>query len=234
MGSKSEHNIFLKLEPIKEKLSFSTSLVLSTGVCNTSDAEGQCLTDFWVLTSGNSSFSTLTNGVLIQFCEYNPETKIEKEIFHLPFQVGGSNQINFTTTYADEDYSRVKEIQKYFEILDGKLKFKELPAGVTGGATFRKDVEPYINIYVLPANYVTKQVRLSNIQAYWQDPIHPHAMWLQLEDWVTTGTGPYSVTVAAGPPATLTQTALVSDAATGSELYHNIIPYLDTIMTYEN
>jgi hypothetical protein len=214
---------YLKLEPIKEELTWTNGVVVTDADINPTPTSESGCTYTW--TFGSTVLAGLTTGVIIQFVEYDPTTKIEEIIWHGVPTIGASNSM--AITYLGEEENKYGNALRRTRRLGKNL----LSAQSYPGKRHRK---PILKMYVLPANYVTKQVRLSNIQAYWQDPIHPHAMWLQLEDWVTTNTGPYSVTVTTGPPDTLTQTALVSDAATGNELYHNIIPYLDTIMTYAN
>ena len=221
---------FLKLEPIKTKLNFTSSLALTGGENYTTDANGDGLTDTWIITSGNTSFSGLINGVIIQFCEYDPVTKIETELFHTTFNVGSSTSIQKTFTFATDDMIEVKKFRKHMSSLARRLKL-----GLN--KTFAEDVIPYLCVYVLPANYVTKQINLSTIQSYWQDPSFPHVMWVQHTSCCSFNSGPFNATIidAEGEtPAAIGQTALTSKATTGIEVFHNIIPYLDTIMTYAN
>ena len=221
---------FLKLEPIKRKLSFTTSLALTGNENYTTDANGIPLTDTWIFTSGNTSFSGLTNGVILQFCEYDPETKIETELFHTDFNVGSSTSIQKTFTFATDDMFEVKKFRGHMSRMARRLK-------VGANKNFAEDVIPYLCVYVLPANYVTKQINLSTIQSYWQDPSYPNVMWVQHTSCCSFSSGPFSVTVTAAEgetPAAIGQGALGSKATTGIEVFHNIIPYLDTIMTYTN
>jgi hypothetical protein len=61
-------------------------------------------------------------------------------------------------------------------------------------------------------------------------------MWIQHTACCSFTTGPFNPTVVSGEsgPTAITQGELKSKAATGTEVFHNIIPYLDTIMTYAN
>lgn len=221
---------FLKLEPVKTKLNFTTSLTLTGGENYTTDANGEGLTDNWIITSGNTSFSGLTNGVIIQFCEYDPVTKIETELFHTTFNVGSSTSIQKTFTFATDDMTEVKKFRKHMSSLARRLKL-----GLN--KTFAEDVIPYLCVYVLPANYVTKQINLSTIQSYWQDPSYPNVMWVQHTSCCSFNSGPFAITVPATEGDALPdigQGALTSKVTNGIEVFHNIIPYLDTIMTYAN
>tara|TARA_Y100001973_G_C5150236_1_gene307675 strand:- start:315 stop:1040 length:726 start_codon:yes stop_codon:yes gene_type:complete len=221
---------YLKLEPIKEELSITTSLDLTGSENYTTDADGVPLTDHWIITSGNTSFSGLTNGVLIQFCEYNPKTKLEKELFYTDFQVASSSVITKTFTFATDDYNLYTKFRGMFGKLSRRLKVS------SSNKTFDEDVKPYLKVYALPANYVTKQINISSIQGYWQDPTFSNVMWIQHTACCSFTTGPFSPTVVSDEsgPTAITQGELKSKAATGTEVFHNIIPYLDTIMTYAN
>jgi len=225
---------YLKLEPIKQELSITTSFDLSGGENDTIDADGNTLTDKWILTSGNTSFTGLSSGVIIQFCSYNPETKIAEELFHTTFDVTSTSVIEKEITLADELWADMKEFRRNFQSLQGKLKTARRNDLVYD---FVEEISPYLKVYVLPANYVTKQIQIGTIQGYWQDPTFSNVMWIQHTSCCSFTSGPFSPTVTGGEgddPATITQTALASKAATGTEVFHNIIPLLDKIMTYAN
>ena len=217
---------YLKLEPIKTEISFTTSYEFTdTDVSAVSGVSPSGLQ--LILTVGNTAFSGLTNGDWLQFCMYDPVTKIETELFKSKDTIFNSSSVavfNFLGI-AEEDAEGLQRTRRYA---------RETLSRIANPHKFNSS--PYLKIYTLPDNYVTKQINISSIQGYWQDPTFSNVMWIQHTACCSFTSGPFSPTVTSGEsgPTAITQSALVSKAATGTEVFHNIIPYLDTIMTYAN
>ena len=220
--------LYLRLEPIKTPIDITSSFKLENTevdkVTNTSP-KGTSFT----LTVGNTAFSGLTNGKWLQFCKYDPMTGFEEEIISTKQTIfGGSTSVNFTFRGIDD--------RKYSEKLDNISRYGRCLIEYLSKPD-RMYTKPYLKVYVLPDNYVVKHINISTIQSYWQDPSYDNVMWVQHTSCCSFNSGPFSVTVTAAEgetPAAIGQTALASKATTGLELFHNIIPRLDTIMTYAN
>lgn len=217
---------YLKLEPIKTEISFTSSYEFTdTDISAVSGVSPSGIQ--FTLTVGNTAFAGLTNGKWLQFCIYDPVTKIETELFKSNNTTfASSNVVVFPFLGVEEDNSRgLQHTKKYA---------KQTLYRAANPDKF--NTSPYLKVYTLPDNYVTKQINISTIQGYWQDPTFSNVMWVQHTSCCSFTSGPFSPTVVSdeGGPTAITQGELKSKAATGTEVFHNIIPYLDTIMTYAN
>jgi|10_taG_2_1085330.scaffolds.fasta_scaffold00874_9 hypothetical protein len=216
---------YLKLEPIKEELTWTGGVTLVESDQESPTTESGIE---YTWTFGSAVLAGISTGVILQFVEYDLITGCEKILWH------GVPTISSTTsmeiTYLGEEERKYGTGLSRTRVLGKNLLYYQSYPN-------KRHRKPILKMYVLPANYVTKQINISTIQSYWQDPTFSNVMWLQHIACCSFTSGPFhsTVTEVEDPdPATITQAALVSKATTGTEVFHNIIPLLDKIMTYAN
>jgi len=219
--------LYLKLEPIKVELTFTGGLTIDDyDVLSASNTEAG--SDYrWVF--GSAVLTGLIGAnVILQFVEYDPVTECETNLWHGKPIITSTTEMHIT--YLGEEERKYDESLMKTRTLSRNLKdFQSNPQ--------KRHNKPRLKMYMLPPNYVTKQINVSSIQSYWQDPEFTTVMWVQHTSCCSFTTGPFSPRLRAGEgenPAELTQPELRSKAATGVEVFHNIIPLLDKIMTYAN
>ena len=221
--------MYLKLEPIKEELTWTGGLtVVDEDVQSTSTTDNG--TNYkW--TFGSTVLTGLSTGEIIQFVEYDPITKCETPLWNGVPTITSTSEMNIE--YLGEDERVYQDNLLRTRILGDYLEYAQ-------DNPHKRNSKPRLKIYKLPANYVTKQINISTIQSYWQDPQFSNVMWLQHTACCSFTSGPFHPTVTDGegegtqPPASIEQEGLVSKVATNVEVFHNIIPLLDKIMTYAN